>query len=204
MSASDSHDGKSSSHTLARKDWCKAGLAALTADGEKGLTISRLAERLGVTYGSFYHHFENSEEFHAAVLKHWFQELLVPLARRNLAASRPSMEAVVRDVESSGYSPVEIAVRRWARDYAPAATAVRRADRYRMRVMGQMLQKRGVPPAEARATTRSSTVGVPRASTSGVNSVPGVRYPIIVLVPRVHRRPMLTVLKAVLPSLGLA
>ena len=151
MSASDSHDGKSSSRTLARKDWCEAGLEALTADGEKGLTISRLAERLGVTYGSFYHHFGNSEEFHAAVLKHWFQELLVPLARRNLAASRPSMEAVVRDVESSGYSPVEIAVRRWARDYAPAATAVRRADRYRMRVMGQMLQKRGVPPAEARA-----------------------------------------------------
>ncbi len=151
MPAADRLDQKSGGCSLTRQDWCQAGLAALTADGEKGLTVSRIAKQLGVTYGSFYHHFRDSEDFHVAVLDHWHREILVPLARRNLAKQPASMEVLVQDVEGSGCSPVEIALRQWAQHYAPAAAAVRRADRYRMRVMAQMLRKRGVPPAEARS-----------------------------------------------------
>jgi AcrR family transcriptional regulator len=58
---------------MARKtlsDWFEAGAAVLTTHGAQGLTIERLTTALGVTKGSFYHHFADLAAFKTGFLAH--------------------------------------------------------------------------------------------------------------------------------------
>lgn len=54
-----------------RQSWLDAGLQALASEGPDGLRIMLIAEKLGVTKGSFYWHFKNLEEYQLAVLGQW-------------------------------------------------------------------------------------------------------------------------------------
>lgn len=52
-------------------DWERAALDAIAAGGVASVSIPRLAERLGVTKGSFYWHFTGLEPLLAAALSRW-------------------------------------------------------------------------------------------------------------------------------------
>ena len=47
---------------LARKDWIDAAIVMLAEDNVEALRVDTLAERLGVTKGSFYWHFKGRED----------------------------------------------------------------------------------------------------------------------------------------------
>lgn len=51
--------------------WISAALDTLSTEGHTALSAERLSRKLGVTRGSFYHHFASMDEFHEAVLLHW-------------------------------------------------------------------------------------------------------------------------------------
>lgn len=52
-------------------DWIEASVGALAEGGLASLAVEPLARRLGVTKGSFYHHFASLDALVAAVLVHW-------------------------------------------------------------------------------------------------------------------------------------
>ena len=52
-------------------DWERAALEAIAAGGVAAVSIPRLAERLGVTKGSFYWHFDGLDSLLAAALVRW-------------------------------------------------------------------------------------------------------------------------------------
>lgn len=56
-----------------RKNWLDAGLSALASEGQEGLRVMAIAQRLGVTKGSFYWHFKNLEDYQSALLETWEQ-----------------------------------------------------------------------------------------------------------------------------------
>lgn len=56
---------------LNRQRWLTAGLQALANEGPEGLRIMPIAEQLRVTKGSFYWHFNNLNEYQAALLEAW-------------------------------------------------------------------------------------------------------------------------------------
>lgn len=56
-----------------RQGWLDAGLQALASEGPDGLRIMLIAEKLGVTKGSFYWHFKSLEQYQLAVLEQWEQ-----------------------------------------------------------------------------------------------------------------------------------
>lgn len=56
---------------VTKSEWIEAALHTLCTDGHVGLSAERLARKLGVTRGSFYHHFTSMEEFHDAILARW-------------------------------------------------------------------------------------------------------------------------------------
>lgn len=60
---------------VSRQDWLNEGLKLLAEQGFKGLTLENLLPRLGVTHGSFYHHFKNRRHYTEALLAHWQQTL---------------------------------------------------------------------------------------------------------------------------------
>jgi len=59
---------------LSREDWLQHGLVTLAEDGVDALRIDALCKRLGVTKGSFYHHFKNHRAYLEAILQHWEDE----------------------------------------------------------------------------------------------------------------------------------
>jgi AcrR family transcriptional regulator len=52
-------------------DWERAALDAIATEGVASVSIPRLAQRLGVTKGSFYWHFDGLDPLLAAVLARW-------------------------------------------------------------------------------------------------------------------------------------
>src|SRR5688572_18482898 len=56
---------------LGRKDWIDAAITMLAEDNVEALRVDTLAEKLGVTKGSFYWHFKGREDLLWAVVEAW-------------------------------------------------------------------------------------------------------------------------------------
>lgn len=59
---------------LLSADWLAAALAALAQGGLAAVAIEPLARQLGVTKGSFYHHFESLDALVVALVQEWERE----------------------------------------------------------------------------------------------------------------------------------
>jgi AcrR family transcriptional regulator len=56
---------------VGRQEWTDAALATLRDEGPDAVAVERLAQRLGVTKGSFYWHFANRDALIEAALLRW-------------------------------------------------------------------------------------------------------------------------------------
>jgi len=104
-----------------RTDWIQAGLAAVAEDGPNGLRIDHLCRRLGVSKGSFHHHFAGSGDFKKAILAAYEGLVVEALdqAIDHTAADNPkaALAGLTAAIASTGsfYRPdVEVAMRAWA------------------------------------------------------------------------------------------
>ncbi|MFI0356931.1 TetR/AcrR family transcriptional regulator [Actinomadura sp. 9N407] len=121
-----------------RDDWLDAGLAILAGQGAPALTIERLTERLGLSKGSFYHHFGGMGGYKTALLAH-IEDVcttrLIDLAEQDTGAAPMAklerlMDLVVSDV---GHGPeLEVAVRAWAQQDPEARALQERVDHARI------------------------------------------------------------------------
>jgi len=59
---------------LKREDWIDAAYRMLYRQGVDGVRVEVLARWLGVTTGSFYHHFENREALLESMIRNWEEE----------------------------------------------------------------------------------------------------------------------------------
>ena len=58
-----------------KAQWLSAGLEALRKGGVGAVRVERLAAGVGVTKGSFYHHFRDRNALLEAVLEYWSREM---------------------------------------------------------------------------------------------------------------------------------
>lgn len=56
-----------------RDDWIRAAIEAVRQEGADGMRIDRLCRDLGVTKGSFYHHFKSRRQLVQAIADYWSQ-----------------------------------------------------------------------------------------------------------------------------------
>ncbi|WP_448002316.1 TetR/AcrR family transcriptional regulator [Agromyces bauzanensis] len=63
-----------------RQRWLDEGLTVLAEEGAAGLRIDRLAARLGLTKGSFFHHFAGAAGYRTALLDYYEARTLGALA----------------------------------------------------------------------------------------------------------------------------
>ena len=54
-----------------RQDWIEEGFRTLASEGDGGLTVDALCERLERTKGSFYHHFDGRSGYVEDLLAAW-------------------------------------------------------------------------------------------------------------------------------------
>lgn len=144
---------------LSREQWLMGSVMALTEGGIEALRVEPLAERLGVTKGSFYHHFKNRRELHLALLAEWerlgtsqiidaVEDGAVEPADRLRALAKRTFAA---DPFSDG---IETAIRSWAANDEVAAEAVRRVDARRLAFVTGLLREGGMAKGKAERRAR--------------------------------------------------
>lgn len=98
-----------------RRDWLFEGARILTEHGADALTIEALTQRLGVTKGSFYHHFRGMPDFIDALLEFYETEGTLDVIAATEAApdARGKLRALLK-ITTTAPADVEVGFRAWA------------------------------------------------------------------------------------------
>lgn len=120
---------------LTRRDWVKVGLEILADQGPDAVTVTLLTERLRVTKGSFYWHFESREDLLYAMLEDWKLHATARVIEKIESRSSDPRDRVRQLAHLSISSTIqefggglELAVRYWARTDAKVRAAVSEVD----------------------------------------------------------------------------
>lgn len=98
-----------------RDSWFEAAHQILATEGYGGLKLAPLCKRLGVTTGSFYHSFDNWQDFTASLLDNWLRErteLLAEIARKDPDPLQ-RLQLLIGNVVAFNHR-AEAAIRVWA------------------------------------------------------------------------------------------
>lgn len=117
-----------------REDWIRVALRVLGEEGHTGITPARLAARLDVTRGSFYHHFGSVDAFIDAVVARWEADGIEPGFRDAAAAGTDplvQLSHMMRFVWTRSHY-LELAMRAWALANPHVAMHLERIDRERL------------------------------------------------------------------------
>ena len=123
-----------------RSDWIQTGLAAVAVNGPDGLRIDRLCRRLGVSQGSFHHHFRGAGDFKQALLAAYealvveaLNKAIEQTAAENPKAALASLTAAITSPNSFYRPDLEVAMRAWAFADPEVRTVQERVDNQRLK-----------------------------------------------------------------------
>ena len=107
----------------ARDRWLDEGLRVLIEEGAAGVRIDRIAARLGLSKGSFHHHFDGADGYKRDLLA-YFERLSIESLDRAItdAAAQPDARTVLRHLTdlieptpAGLYRPeLDVAIRAWS------------------------------------------------------------------------------------------
>lgn len=127
---------------LTRNDWLDAAFACVVEGGFDAVRVLTLAERLGVTRGSFYWHFTDHAELVEALLTRW-REHEIDAQKKQQADALPDPKADLERLLDAALAHVgedlqnmrfELALRGLGRRDAKVAKLLREIDLLRMRL----------------------------------------------------------------------
>jgi AcrR family transcriptional regulator len=124
-----------------KRDWFLEGLNVLANAGATALTIEELAARLGVTKGSFYHHFHNIQDFKQGFLDFCESESTLQIFLSVEAEQTPQAKIDrLLDIVATEDTRLEVALRAWALQDELARTYQQRIDTLRIAYLRQLCQ----------------------------------------------------------------
>jgi AcrR family transcriptional regulator len=131
---------------LNRQDWLETALAALAEGGSNAVTVDALATRLGITRGSFYHHFKDRKDLATEMLTYWEKKWTTDILDDVKALHRDGKESLrvlahlIQYRKAADYDP---SVRAWALHDPDARQIVRQVDEIRLGFVRSMFQDIG-------------------------------------------------------------
>jgi AcrR family transcriptional regulator len=143
-----------------RASWFAAANDILASEGYGALKLAALCKKLGVTTGSFYHSFDNWQDFTDALLANWLDERterIIEIAQQN--ADPVDRLTMLRQAAGEFFHRSEAAIRVWAGVNDRVAEVQRKVDEDRHRTVVQaMTQIVGPERAESYATWAVGTL----------------------------------------------
>jgi len=144
---------------ISAETWVDTAKQTLIDEGVGGVKVDRLASRLGVTRGGFYHHFRDRDDLLEKLIDHWESSCrFLPDTGLGSSAADGAIwfEALFeRLLEEDGYDPrFDLALRDWARIDQRAAWAIERSDRDRLGMLANGFKALGYGEEEARIRAR--------------------------------------------------
>jgi AcrR family transcriptional regulator len=140
---------------ITRRRWLQEGLALLEEAGAEALTIESLTSRLGVTKGSFYHHFTNYQDFQESLLVFWEEAgtlRIVQLAEQEASPSE-KLERVLQ--ASLQPSRLDVALRAWAWQDESVRVHQQRIDQLRLAYLEEVVYAHTADRLSARQLARA-------------------------------------------------
>ncbi len=140
---------------LTKTDWLKKGLQVLSSKGYTNLRLEYLCEQLEVTRGSFYHHFEDLNDYVDKLMDYWesnsnaimdgvAESGVTPLERLNL------LQKEVFNIPAK----LEVVIRAWATFNKTVLKYIRRIDRKRITFIAELYQEHGLSAQAAETTAK--------------------------------------------------
>jgi AcrR family transcriptional regulator len=144
-----------------RLDYFEAGMDLLAGGGVGAVTIARLCTALGVTKGSFYHHFRNVEDYRHQLLTHWSseRERQVLVAASRVSDPLERLE-VLRQFAVALHHEAEAAIRSWSLTDADAWAVREKVDAARERAIADAYRDAGLPEADATVLGRAAVAAL--------------------------------------------
>ena len=100
---------------ISKDEWLKAGMNALGLHGEEAIRIDKMCAELNVSKGSFYHHFQNIENFVVSLMTFWEKENTIDII--DSAEEESSFEEKTEKLNTIVIGKdhlVEVRIRSWA------------------------------------------------------------------------------------------
>lgn len=125
-----------------KQDWLREGLHTLAEQGATALKIDTLTARMGMTKGSFYHHFANFHDYKISLLEWIEQEGTLRIIAITEEEGTP-IEKFDRLLHLTTDEPngLEVAVRAWALQDDIAWDYQERIDQQRLAYVDQLCQE---------------------------------------------------------------
>lgn len=131
--------------------WLETALNVLAKEGGARLRIEGLAKSLGVTKGSFYHHFKNREDFVRALIEYWsreFTESIIASVNAHEGSASERLFSLNQHIEAEGLDRYDIAFRSWAAQDPLVADALREVDLKRFEFVRGVFEELGFRGAD--------------------------------------------------------
>ena len=129
-----------------RQAWLEQAMEVLAREGQAKLRIEALSRQLGVSRGSFYHHFKDREDFVSAIVDHW-AETITPRTNPEVTnKDRPPEDRLIlmmQLIEQNRLDRFDIAFRSWAAQEPAVAEKVREVDRRRYEFVRSLFAEMG-------------------------------------------------------------
>jgi AcrR family transcriptional regulator len=140
---------------LSADDWLKAALDVFAEGGVDAVRIVPLAQKLGVTRGSFYWHFADRDALLLRLLQIWSEtqtdDIILQVERAGGTASARLLRLLETCARDEGR--IDMALRAWAQADQTARTAVAVVDRKRIAYLAKLLA--AALPTDADAETKA-------------------------------------------------
>ena len=135
---------------LTKENWVAAGLEILKLKGYAELSIVRLSNQLGVTRGSFYHHFKSLNHFIDAMIDSW-EERIVNKGFEQTLTDEKHPEIEFKNLISyvtQLHDKYDLVFRQWAPSNPHVKKHMERLDKKRMGRLVELMQRLSNDKAE--------------------------------------------------------
>jgi AcrR family transcriptional regulator len=147
---------KKPARRLDRRAWMAAAFDELSAHGWDGVRVEPIAEKLGITKGSFYWHFADRDALVAAMFVRWAEGRVRAIRHETEDDADPRallyrlIDLYARGPNARGLA-IELAIRGVARSDSRAADAVAAVDGERLAQVSRLFTKLGSKPSQSDA-----------------------------------------------------
>ncbi len=132
--------GNRMARLVSKEQYFDQGLDVLAQAGFAGLNIGVLCRALGVTSGSFYHHFGSWQGFVDALLAYWEGQQARRLRELEFGSGTPESDVdKLRELTLGLHHRAEAAIRAWGANDASVGTVLRQVDDARRRILGKAI-----------------------------------------------------------------
>lgn len=140
--------------TLTRDDWLAGAMELLRERGVGGVRILTLAQRMGVSRGSFYWHFKDLADLLGGMREWWDREMTDSVIRHTEAFTVPApkwLQALGEFILTSGLNRYDTALRSWAHGDEKTRAVLARVIQKRVGYVTSLFRGAGFSPSEATA-----------------------------------------------------